>query len=203
MAHWIEYPARQSDLVLTDQDFGEFYLRRRVVPDFIYDAARLFNLVLIGYSVSDPPMRYLLNAVAADGTRFGDLKERFAFVGTHGHDPVEMEDWRGRGITPICYDKTNGHTLLHRALERWADLSAHTGRTERIDAVVSRIVRLPRKEASDPDRDLFDHLVRRSNQRELERLSALASRHKADFGWLEAMAAIVAADLDREQRDEG
>ncbi len=74
--------SRTSDLVVSDQDFGEFYLRRRVVPDFIYDAARLFNLVLVGYSANDPPMRYLLNAVAADGTRFGDLKERFTFIGS-------------------------------------------------------------------------------------------------------------------------
>lgn len=41
-------PARTSELVLSDQDFGEFYLRRRVVPDFIYDAARLYHLVLVG-----------------------------------------------------------------------------------------------------------------------------------------------------------
>ena len=54
---------------MTDRDFGEFYLRRRVVPDFIYDAARLFHLVLVGYSANDAPMRYLLNAVAADGSR--------------------------------------------------------------------------------------------------------------------------------------
>jgi hypothetical protein len=74
-------PAKTSDLIVTDQDFGEFYLRRRGVPDFIYDAARLFHLVLVGYSANDPPMRYLLNAVAADGTRFSDLKERFTFVG--------------------------------------------------------------------------------------------------------------------------
>ena len=32
-------PHRVSELVLSDQDFGEFYLRRRVVPDFIYDTA--------------------------------------------------------------------------------------------------------------------------------------------------------------------
>jgi len=82
---------------VTDQDFGEFYLRRRVVPDFIYDAARLFNLVLVGYTANDPPMRYLLNAVAADGTRFDDLKERFTFIGdVHPPDPVALEDWKGR-----------------------------------------------------------------------------------------------------------
>lgn len=34
-------PKRYSELVLSDQDFGEFYLRRRGIPDFIYDAERL------------------------------------------------------------------------------------------------------------------------------------------------------------------
>src|SRR6185503_21244419 len=100
---------RTSDFIVTDQDFGEFYMRRRVVPDFIYDAARLFHLVLVGYSANDPPMRYLLNAVAADGSRFNDLKERFAFVGTQSPDPVGLEDWKGRGITPISYDSARNH----------------------------------------------------------------------------------------------
>ena len=44
-----------ADIVVTDQDFGEFYLRRRIIPDLIYDAARLFNLVLVGYSANDAP----------------------------------------------------------------------------------------------------------------------------------------------------
>ena len=101
-------PNRAGYCIVTDQDFGEFYLRRQVVPEFIYEAARLFCLVLVGYSANDPPMRYLLNAVAADGNRFNDLQERFAFVGTNEvADPVLMEDWRARGITPIAYDSAN------------------------------------------------------------------------------------------------
>ena len=108
-------PERASELVLSDQDFGEFYLRRRVVPDFIYDAARLYHLVLVGYSANDPPMRYLLNAVAADGKRFDDLKERFTFFGTSTPDPVALADWNGRGITPIHYDSANGHDNLRAA----------------------------------------------------------------------------------------
>ena len=84
-------PSRHSDLILTDQDFGEYYLRRRVVPDLVYDAARLFHLVLVGYSANDPPMRYLLNAVAADEGRFDDLKERFIFVGSDEPDAVALQ----------------------------------------------------------------------------------------------------------------
>ena len=192
-------PARTSDLIVTDQDFGEFYLRRRVVPDFIYDAARLFNLVLVGYSADDPPMRYLLNAVAADFTRFGDLKERFAFVGAITPDPVSLKDWEGRGITPISYDAANGHSALLETLKRWAALSPINGKTSRVDAEVKRIVRKNRGAASDADRDLFDHLIRRSDSNERVRLSALASKHKAHLGWLDAIAA-VAAENDWERR---
>jgi hypothetical protein len=192
-------PIRPSDLILSDQDFGEFYLRRRVVPDFIYDAARLFHLVLVGYSANDPPMRYLLNAVAADGTRFEDLKERFTFVSGDPPDPVGLEDWRGRGITPIHYSGANAHSALHDTLSRWAALSAVNGKKSVVDAEVRRIVRSSRASGSDEDRDLFDHLIRRSDANERVRLSAFASKQKAELGWLDAIATID-AESEQERR---
>jgi hypothetical protein len=182
-------PARTSDLIVTDNDFGEFYLRRRVVPDFIHDAARLFHLALVGYRANDPPMRYLFNAVAADGSRFEDLKERFTFEGDN--DPVVLEDWRSRAITPIPYDAANAHVALLDTLERWTTLSAINGKRSFVDAEVKRIVRSSRRGASDADRDLFDHLIRRSDVNERVRLSVLASKQKADLGWLDVIAAIA------------
>lgn len=184
-------PNRFSELVLSDQDFGEFYLRRRVVPDFIYDAARLFHLVLVGYSANDPPMRYLLNAVAADGSRFNDLKERFTLFGTDAPDAVALEDWKARGITPIHYDANGGHSALQSTLERWADFSAINGKPRTIDAVIRRIVKTARAAAPEADRDLFDHLIRRSNASERVRLSALASAANAEFGWLDAIVEVA------------
>lgn len=183
-------PKRVSDLVVSDQDFGEFYLRRRVVPDFIYDAARLFHLVLVGYSANDPPMRYLLNAVAADGMRFDDLKERFTFVGSEAPDPIGVEDWKGRGITPIQYDSENHHAELLAALEYWADTSQITGRLGFVEDEVRRIVRRPRSQATDTDRDQFDFLFRRSNLAGRVKLSELASKSGAEIGWLEAIKSI-------------
>lgn len=185
-------PARTSELVLSDQDFGEFYLRRRIVPDFIYDAARLYHLVLVGYSANDPPMRYLLNAVAADGKRFDDLKERFTFFGTTSPDAVALADWDGRGITPIHYDSTNGHDALRANLERWAALSAINGKKEIVDTELRRIVKIPRAAAKESDRDLFDHFFRRSNASERVRLSALASDAKAEIAWLDAVVKVCA-----------
>jgi hypothetical protein len=185
-------PTRTSDLIISDQDFGEFYLRRRAVPDFIYDAARLFHLVLVGYSANDPPMRYLLNAVAADGTRFDDLKERFTFIGMNSVDLVALEDWKGRGITPIRYDATDNHTTLRQTLERWASLSAINGKRNLVDSEIRRIVKTPRAEAADAARDLFDHLFRRGSTNERARLAAIASKARAELGWLDAVANILA-----------
>ncbi|MDE0508894.1 MAG: SIR2 family protein [Gammaproteobacteria bacterium] len=183
-------PTRLSELVLTDQDFGEFYLRRRVVPDFIYDAARLYHLVLVGYSANDPPMRYLLNAVAADGNRFDDLRERFTFFGVN--DPIAMEDWKGRGITPIPYDSADDHSALRATLERWAKLSAINGKEKIVDAELRRIVKKSRAAAEESDRDLFDHLFRRENASERVRLASVVSKAKADIGWLDAIATVCA-----------
>ena len=184
-------PKRFSDLVLSDHDFGEFYMRRRSIPDFIYDAARLFNIVLVGYSANDPPMRYLLNAVAADGSRFDDLKTRYSFVGgAYPADPRIMEDWKARGIIPIPYDEADGHSMLGRTLARWASLSAHNGKRELIDKEIRRIVRKSRTDATDSDRDLFDHLVRRADASERVRLAQVSSKAKAGMDWLTAFVEI-------------
>lgn len=182
---------RLSDFIITDQDFGELYLRRRTVADFIYDAARLYHLVLVGYSANDAPMRYLLNAVAADGSRFDDLKERFTFVsGPTTPDDSVLEDWKGRGITPIPYDQVDGHKSLSVTLEKWASLSAINGKAAKVDSLIKGIVKTKRSDATDQVRDLFDHIYRRGNSVERTRIAAMATKAKAEFGWLNAMADI-------------
>ena len=188
-------PRKTSDLVISDRDFGEFYLHRRVVPDLIYDAVRLFHLVLVGYKANDSPMRYLLNSVAADAERFSDLKERFVFVGMRKDDPVELADWRARGITPIPYDvKGIDHSQLERTLGRWVEISK-INENRHVDSVLRKIVNVKREEVTDEQRDLFDHLIRRSNRNERRRLSKLVSKFNADLGWLEAIL-VVSSEED-------
>lgn len=180
------------EFVLTDRDFGEYYLRRRIVPDLIYDAARLFNLVLVGYSANDAPMRYLLNAVAADNSRFDDLKERFVFVGgDDAFDPLVIADWRARGMTPILYANANGHAALGAGLAQWAKLSAINGNARDVDIVVRRIVRRPLAVVDDYERDLVEHLFRRANTAERSRLSRIAGEVQAEPGWLDRFTTIA------------
>ncbi len=192
-------PDRQSDLIVTHRDFGEFYLRRRVIPDFIYDAARLYHIVLVGYSANDPPMRYLLNAVAADGMRFSDLKTRFTFVPASESDGAALADWRERGITPILYNTPDqDHSILRDTLQRWAELAPTPGNAKRVAAEVKRIVKIKRDASTDSDRDLFDFLIRRSNPSERAKFSVSISAQKADLGWLDAIIKIA---TEREGRE--
>ena len=182
---------RASQLILTDHDFGEFYMRRRIVPDFIYDAARLYHLVLVGYSAQDLPMQYLLNAVASDSFRFPDLKERFIFSGSSLHDAkLLVEDWKARGITPIHYDCKEEHVVLSNTFKRWAELSAFNRDAMAVEKEIRRIVEVGRADASEEERDLFDHLLRRSNLNEFRQLTEIATEAKATLGWLDAIVEI-------------
>jgi SIR2-like protein len=191
-------PSRATDILLTDRDFGEFYLRRRIIPDFIYDVARLFHVVLVGYSLNDAPMRYLLNAVAADGVRFGDLKERFALVGApFPFDRRIEEDWKGRGITPIVYDDRDGHRGLSDVLTAWADMSPFAGKSGEPVATLRRLVAVRRESASASTRGLFDYLMRRSSRTERARWSSVISRAGAGPAWLDALI-----EIDRERPEE-
>ena len=70
-------------------------------------------------------------------------------------------------------------------------MSAINGENDLIDHEIKRIVRTNRSAASDADRDLFDHLIRRGSSNERQRLSALASKYEADLGWLDAIAAVL------------
>jgi NAD-dependent SIR2 family protein deacetylase len=184
-----------DDFVLTDQDFGEFYLRRRVVADFMYDAARIFHLVLVGYSANDPPMRYLLNAIAADQHRFPDLKPIHVFFGMNmPPDPVQLAEWKGRNLNVIPYDSQNEHAQLARTLERWAELSPITRNRAALDKLLDRLLKpwvsRPCDLASHDEVELFKHLVRRSGPQERRNLAGQLSRLKAHFGWLDAMLSV-------------
>ena len=180
---------RISDLIVTDQDFGDAYLRQRTVPDFIYDLTRLYHLVLIGYSANDPPMRYLLNAVASDENRFSDIKKRYVFTPSSSPDPVALVDWRARGILPIEYNSNSRHVTLSATLARWAQLSVHNGRRDVVEAELRRIVKKPRTMADVSDQDLFDHLFRR-DPGEHVKLATFVSELKADITWLNAIVDV-------------
>lgn len=214
-------PGGIPDLVLTNRDFGEFYLRRRVVPDLLYDAARIYHLVLVGYTANDPPVRYLLDAISADDARFPDLKERYIFVPFKGKEPdrAALANWKARGLTPIPYSRAHKHRQLAFTLETWADLfekrqalgDEHEAVTERrVRETLERITETPLSEVSDEDRSLFDHLIRREVHTRRAELSSHLGKLRRDYEWLGRILEVIQGGVedgvsgtDRQERRSG
>ena len=197
---------RISELILSDQDFGEFYLRRQFISNFIYDLSRLFHIVFVGYSVDDPPMRYLLSAIDADSKRFDDLKERFIFYGYESNDTnsrdVQMADWKHRGITPIPYDSKSNHKILTQTFEQWAEISSCNNvdkKNENILAKVKSITSQNSKEVSASNHRLFSYLLRQSSLPECIRISEHISTLKVDLEWFDDFINIL---IEREYNTE-
>ena len=112
-------------LVLTSGDFGLAYLTERWAARFVSELFRDYVVCFVGYSVSDPVMRYIMDALAADRLLGEDTQQTYAFVGCESGTTVEKTDeWGAKSITPILYDvpaDTHDHSLLSRTLRSWSE----------------------------------------------------------------------------------
>jgi len=174
------------ELVLTDEDFGLYYLRGRSIPDFIYDAARLYSIVLIGYSANDPPMKYLLSAVSADYSRFTDIKPRYAFIGKESNDLIENASWKGRGIQPIHYDVIgNNHSALARTLAQWTKFVQSKDREIYFEKELLRIIKKTPHDTTLSNMDRFELIFYLSSAPTRKKLLTKISEEKSRFEWLD------------------
>ena len=136
-----ELGLEHSQLVLTSADYGDAYMRSGWASRFLFDLARCKAIVLVGYSANDAPVRYFLNVLEADRTRFPDLKAVYAF------DPYETDageatrPWGTLAVMPLPYRKVNPDTGQHDHSPLWCDLAA-------LAEIAERPKRLRRKRAS-------------------------------------------------------
>lgn len=184
-------PSDTAEMILTDQDFGDYYLRRRTTADFIYDATRIYHLVLVGYSLSDAPMRYLLNAVAGDEDHFSDIRPRYAFIPVSGIDERAVADWRKRNIIPIPYDDAGGHKQLSDLLTAWADNVPKTGNINQTIKSLRVISKKPPSKVSGENLSVFRYLFRRSNPDQRRVILGKLADAGASFEWLKIMTDIM------------
>ncbi|MXW20204.1 MAG: hypothetical protein F4Z95_05315 [Gammaproteobacteria bacterium] len=110
-------------LVLSSGDFGLAYLTERWAARFLSELFRNFTVCFIGYSIEDPVLRYMVDALAADRLLGEAQQKMFAFDGfTGGNEKQARDKWDARDITPILYCKENDHTHLHDTLQKWANI---------------------------------------------------------------------------------
>ena len=112
-----------SNLVLTSADFGRAYLTEQWAARFITELFREFTVVFVGYSVGDPVMSYMVDALAAERTLGARFSAAYAFADEDGTDAGRskaQDGWRAKNVEPILYDKRDDHHLLADTLVEWA-----------------------------------------------------------------------------------
>ena len=109
-------------LVVSSGDFGLAYLTERWAARFVSELLRNFIVCFVGYSIDDPVLRYMMDALAADRLLGESPPEMFAFGSySKGKEAEYATEWRAKNVTPILYREHRRHAYLHRTLRAWAD----------------------------------------------------------------------------------
>ena len=146
-----------QQLVLTAANFGTAYMLEGWALRFVIGLFRHYHVVFIGYSVGDPIMRYLIQALAAARSEhFQHFKDPYAFAPysiKNEKDAVRVEQqWKLSGITPILYIKNENHQQLWEAIKKWGD--------EHRQGITGRRLLVSRLSQSPPVSDENDPAIR-------------------------------------------
>lgn len=109
-------------LVLSSADFGLAYLTEAWAARFVTELFRNYTVCFVGYSLEDPVLRYMMDALAADRSLGESSREPFAFVAHSANDREQVAAlWIARNVEPILYSRQDEHALLHNTLHKWAE----------------------------------------------------------------------------------
>jgi hypothetical protein len=112
-------------LVVTSGDFGLAYLTERWAARFVSELFRNYVVCFVGYSINDPVLRYMMDALAAD-RMLGEVTPQAWVLGEceAGQEHCKIIEWEAKGVSPILYkvsDGRNAHSALHQTLHAWAE----------------------------------------------------------------------------------
>lgn len=112
-------------LVVTSGDFGLAYLTERWAARFVSDLFRNYVVCFVGYSINDPVLRYMMDALAAD-RMLGEVTPQAWALGDcePGQEAPKTVEWEAKGVAPILYPVaagTHDHSALHKTLRAWAE----------------------------------------------------------------------------------
>jgi hypothetical protein len=112
-------------LVVTSGDFGLAYLTERWAARFVSELFRNYVVCFVGYSINDPVLRYMMDALAAD-RMLGEVTPQAWALGDcePGQEHRKTIEWEAKGVTPILYNVSAAsydHFALHQTLHAWAE----------------------------------------------------------------------------------
>jgi hypothetical protein len=112
-----------NQLVVSSGDFGLAYLTERWAARFVSELFRNYIVCFVGYSIGDPVLRYMMDALAADRMLGETTLPAYAFAAYEGSEDEAENEWLGKHVTPILYrmKTAQDHSSLHLTLEEWAN----------------------------------------------------------------------------------
>jgi hypothetical protein len=112
-------------LVLTSGDFGLAYLTERWAARFVSELFRNYIVCFVGYSINDPVLRYMMDALAADRMLGESTPQAYALGDFQpGQEDEKTIEWESKGVTPVLYEVSAGdrsHSALHKTLKAWSE----------------------------------------------------------------------------------
>jgi len=142
-------PTALNNLVVSSGDFGLAYLTERWASRFVTELFRNYIVCFVGYSLGDPVLRYMLDALAADRILGEESDDVFTFAPfSEGREDEEKRDWQAKGVVPILYGEAGSHDLLHKTLFEWAGLY-RDGMTGKRAIINHEAIMPPSRNASD------------------------------------------------------
>lgn len=162
----------QTELVLTSAQYGEAYLRAGWAARFLFDLTRCRTLVLVGYTASDAPVRYILNVLEGDRERFSDLRKVYALTSANGNAELAAAPWQALAVEPLLFHPAEGDAYgpLWQSLDQLASLVENPDAWRR--DTIARVAAMHVENADDHDKrslkwalsgrsDLFEGFVDR------------------------------------------
>lgn len=178
-----------ASLILTSSDFGQAYLTDRWASRFVTELLRNFHVLFVGYSVGDPVLGYILDAVAAEKSKGGDYGRVWAFAPyDYGEQQKQKLIWESKSVTPILYFSENAHELLNKTLVQWAEDKKNPIKS-RINYAVEGMRENPVSENSDTAKRVIWALLDGTGKTSEHFFSEVVFDNPADYqkvrGWID------------------
>lgn len=177
-------------LVVTSGDFGLAYLTERWAARFASELFRGYVVCFVGYSINDPVLRYMMDALAADRRSGETLPNAWALADCEsGQERRKTTEWEAKGVTPILYEVPAGsydHSALHKTLWAWADTYKNGAQGK--EAIVTKYALSKPQDSTQQDDFVGQMLWALSDK------SGLPAKHFAEFNpvpsldWLETFS---------------
>lgn len=179
-------------LVVTSGDFGLAYLTERWAARFVSELFRNYVVCFVGYSINDPVLRYMMDALAAD-RMLGETTPQAWALGAHepGQKHNKTIEWESKGVKPILYEvpaDSHDHAALHKTLQVWAEIY-RDGALGKERIVVSHA--LARPSASTQQDDFVGRMMWALSDR-----SGLPAKRFADFNPVPSLDWLLEAFSD-------